>query len=502
MQFTDIYFPLFLSVVFALYWFALRRTLAGQNALLLTASYIFYGWWDWRFLILIIITTLSTFGSAFALHGSYRRMALTGNIVLNIGILVVFKYLNFFGENLARLFRITGIELDWFTIDVLLPVGISFYTFQAISYSVDVYRRQIEPTRNLLSFATYVAYFPQLVAGPIEKASHLLPQIESPRRWNTARATEGMRMILIGLVKKLCIADMLAIYADRLYADDLASPLSNLAAGTIFTFQIYFDFSAYSEIARGVSRLLGIELIANFRFPCLARNVVDFWQRWHISLMQWFRDYLYIPLGGSRHGRAITVRNTAIIFLLSGLWHGAGWNFVIWGAYWATVYIVAKQVLRQHRTDSSIRLSDMPRIIATFGVVALGFYLFRCSDTVQIANGFINVWAYILAFGAAAAMSALILRYKALRIALAILLIIGAAAALWMIGERWYLVLKAWWLVPLLMVGAIEWRCRNAGYPLALAPRQRWARMVLYQICLAMILLSEPTEMSFIYFQF
>lgn len=502
MQFTDIYFPLFLSVVFALYWFALRRTPAGQNALLLAASYIFYGWWDWRFLILIIITTLSSFGSAFALRGRYRRIALTGNIVLNIGILVVFKYLNFFGENLARLFRLAGIELDWFTIDVLLPVGISFYTFQAISYSVDVYRRQIEQTRNLLSFATYVAYFPQLVAGPIEKASHLLPQIESPRRWDTARATGGMHMILIGLVKKLCIADMLAIYADRLYAGDLASPLSNLAAGTIFSLQIYFDFSAYSEIARGVSRLLGIELMANFRFPYLARNVIDFWQRWHISLMQWFRDYLYIPLGGNRRGKWITVRNTAIIFLLSGLWHGAAWNFVIWGVYWAVVYIMAKQMLRQRRTDSSVRLSDMPRIIATFGAVAFGFYLFRCSDAVQLANGFANVWAYVLAFGAAAGMSALILRYKALRIALAILLIIGAAAALWMIGERWYLALKVWWLVPLLMVGAIEWHCRNAGYPLALVPRRRWRRIILYQVCLAMILLSEPTEMSFIYFQF
>lgn len=309
MQFTEITFAVFLTVVFALYWLLLRKWVKAQNMLLLCASYLFYGWWDWRFLALIMLTTLTTFVTALWARSRYGRWLTAANIVINLGILVVFKYLNFFSENLQRLFALAGWNLDWFTLDVLLPVGISFYTFQAIAYSVDVYRRRVEACDSVVAFATFIAYFPQLVAGPIERASQLLPQIISPRRWDEAMAVSGLRMILFGVMKKVCIADMLALYADRLYSGSLGSPLATLAAGIVFTLEIYCDFSAYSEIARGVSRLLGIELMANFRFPYFSRNILEFWRRWHISLMWWFRDYVYIPLGGNRRGATRTAVN-------------------------------------------------------------------------------------------------------------------------------------------------------------------------------------------------
>lgn len=285
MQFTEIAFAVFLTVVFVLYRLVLRRWVRAQNMLLLAASYLFYGWWDWRFLGLIMLTTATTFVSARLANGRCGRLVTASNIALNLGILVVFKYLNFFSYNLQRLFSLVGWNLDWFTVDVLLPVGISFYTFQAIAYSVDVYKRRVKACADPLAFATFIAYFPQLVAGPIERASQLLPQIEAPRRWDAAYATSGLRMILFGVMKKVCIADMLAIYADRLYEGNLLNPVMALAAGVVFTLEIYCDFSAYSEIARGVSRLLGIELMANFRFPYFSRNIIEFWRRWHISLM-------------------------------------------------------------------------------------------------------------------------------------------------------------------------------------------------------------------------
>ena len=337
MQFTDIIFAPFLIIVFVMYWLVLRRYTGLQNVLLLAVSYLFYGWWDWRFLGLIILTSATTWVSALFINRKWGRYLITLNIILNLGILVLFKYFNFFSENLSRLFALFGMSLDWFTLDVLLPVGISFYTFQAIGYSCDVYKGRIEPCRDIISFFTFIAYFPQLVAGPIERASRLLPQISNPRTWNPAYATTGMRMIMFGLLKKLCIADILAIYVDRIFSQPELSAAMVLVGGIAFSIEIYCDFSAYSEIARGVSRLLGIELMANFRFPYFSRNVLDFWRRWHISLMQWFRDYLYIPLGGNRKGEMRTIINSFIVFSLSGLWHGAAWNFIVWGLYWALV---------------------------------------------------------------------------------------------------------------------------------------------------------------------
>lgn len=254
MQFTQIEFAIFLITVFSVYWLALRNSLKLQNALLLTASYTFYGWWDWRFLGLIMLTTASTFATALLAGRRHGRAWTAANIILNVGILIAFKYLGFFTENLRALLNLWDLEVDWMVVDILLPVGISFYTFQAISYSVDVYRKEIHPTRDLLAFATFIAYFPQLIAGPIERASQLLGQITAPRRWDSSFATSGLRMILYGVMKKVCVADMLALYADRLYDGDLLNPLVNVAAGIVFSLQIYCDFSAYSEIARGGNR--------------------------------------------------------------------------------------------------------------------------------------------------------------------------------------------------------------------------------------------------------
>lgn len=372
MQFTEIGFAIFFVAVFALYWFVLRRRTAAQNVLLLAASYLFYGWWDWRFLGLIMLTTATTYGSAFLARKPYGKAAVTANIALNLGILALFKYLGFFTENLQRLIAAFGWNIGWFTVDVLLPVGISFYTFQAIAYSVDVYKGRVEACRDPLAFATFIAYFPQLVAGPIERASSLLPQIERPRRWDYAQAVDGCRMVLFGIMKKVCVADMLAIYVDRLYAD-ISSPAVCVAAGLLFTMEIYFDFSAYSEIARGTSRMLGIELMANFRFPYFSRNVAEFWQRWHISLMNWFRDYLYIPLGGNRKGRRRTILNTMTIFALSGLWHGAAWNFIVWGIYWGVVYVVAKQVFGQRMSKAPIQYLSLPGHDGDFGFCNIRF---------------------------------------------------------------------------------------------------------------------------------
>ena len=503
MQFTDIVFPFFLTVVFCLYWLVLRRSVLWQNLLLLAASYTFYGWWDWRFLGLIMLTTATTYAAALFARGRWGKLITAANIVANLAILVAFKYFNFFSENISRLFGLFGFSLDWFTLDVLLPVGISFYTFQAISYSVDVYKGRVEPCRDLPAFCTFIAYFPQLVAGPIERASQLLPQIVGERRWRTDYAVSGMRMILFGLLKKLCVADMLAVYVDRMYDSGFhGGALVVLAAGVAFAIEIYCDFSAYSEIARGVSRLFGIELMANFRFPYFSRNVIELWRRWHISLMWWFRDYVYIPLGGSRRGQLRAALNTVAVFVLSGLWHGAAWNFVLWGVYWSVVYAIARYAFKMRSPDSPLEASGIPGMIATFGVVAFGLFIFRSPDWNCIAVGLRSAWIYVAAFGAAWAVMLSLVRLRFLRVAAGIVVLCAAAVAAWIVLPQWWLLLKGWWLVPAAIVLAVEWRSRNTDFALERMPRRRCARVAFYWLCLAFILLSEPVGMTFIYFQF
>lgn len=506
MLFTDIVFALFMGCFFCIYWYALRRSLRWQNVWLLSASYLFYGWWDWRFLILILLTSATTFFSAILFERYRRKWLITANIVFNLGILALFKYFNFFTENISRLFSLAGMNLDWFTIDVLLPVGISFYTFQAISYSIDVSRGDIRPTRNIVGFFTFIAFFPQLVAGPIERAGALLPQILHPRRWDYSRAVEGLRMVLFGVMKKVCVADMLAIYVDRIFdGNDAMTPMSVLAGGVLFTLQIYCDFSAYSEIARGVARMLGVELMANFRFPLFSRNILEFWQRWHISLMLWFRDYLYIPLGGNRRGKWRTALNFTIVFLLSGLWHGAAWNFVIWGAFWAVCYVIGKFIIGLRRPAHPSSCSDLPDMALTFGVIAAGFYIFRCTTLTQVWSGVCNGWMFIICFlllwGILRLLSPLFQRIPTPHPAILAIASIAAIAFL-IVAGYWPLLLKFWWFSAAIIVFAIEWTGRRGDYPFADVPRHKLPRLALYWIMAAMILLSEPTDMTFIYFQF
>lgn len=502
MQFTEITFALFLSIVFVLYWLVLRRWVKGQNVLLLCASYLFYGWWDWRFLGLIALTTATTFVSALYARGRFGKAATVANIVVNVGILVAFKYFNFFSENLQRLSELLGWNLDWFTVDVLLPVGISFYTFQAIAYSVDVYKGRVRACTDPVAFATFIAYFPQLVAGPIERASDLLTQIQSPRRWQESRAVSGARMLLFGVLKKVCVADMLALYTERLFEAHLDNPLLVLAAGILFSLQIYCDFSAYSEIARGVSRLLGIELMANFRFPYFSRNILEFWRRWHISLMQWFRDYVYIPLGGNRRGGRRTAMNMCLVFLLSGLWHGAAWNFILWGAYWAVAYLIGKYLLKLRRRDTAIALRDIPDMVLTFGTVAFGFFIFRCNEMWQVAAGISNVAVYALFFGVLYLVAKVLCRSRVARIAVFVAAIAGLAAGVYFLLPRWPLALRLWWLLPTALVLAVEWHSRNCDHALEHMASARWKRIAFYWVCMALILISEPVDMTFIYFQF
>ena len=514
--------------VFAAYWLLPQMTVRRQNVLLLAASYIFYGWWDWRFLGLIALTSLTTYTTArLAASCMYTgnatgaadtaaadadsglpvcaKVVTAANILLNAGILLLFKYFNFFAAGFTSMLDLFGLNTAPIVIDVLLPVGISFYTFQAISYSVDVCRRRITPCTDAVAFFTYIAYFPQLVAGPIERATHLLPQIVSPRRWSEAMAVSGMRMILFGVMKKVCVADMAAIYVDGAFAAGISSPQQMVTAALLFCIQIYCDFSAYSEIARGVSRLLGIELMANFRFPYFSRNILEFWQRWHISLMLWMRDYVYIPLGGNRRGRRRMYINTACVFLLSGLWHGAGWNYILWGASWALLYICGKAVLGLRRPEGPIKAADLPSMAATMCAVTLTFYIFRCHTMSDISAGLRYAWAPVVLFALLWAAASLLVRIgrKAL-ICIASAIVISLIAIVCMCHDAagWWLLLKGWWLIPAVAVLAAEWAGRNSDHPLEHMPASRALRRLIYAGCFTAILLSEPVDMSFIYFQF
>lgn len=328
MLFNSFEFLIFLPIVFLLYWFVFKP-LRWQNLFIVAVSYIFYGWWDWRFLILIAFTTLCSFASGIVLEKlegqrTKQKWVSAANITLNLLILCIFKYFNFFGENLAELFQLFGVEADWVTIDILLPVGISFYTFQALSYTIDVYQHKIKPTHDIVAFFAFISFFPQLVAGPIERATNLLPQFLVPRGFSYDKAVDGMRQILWGLFKKMVVADNCAVAVNLIFDEYQTLGGTHLFLGALFfTFQIYGDFSGYSDIAIGTARLFGVNLMRNFNFPYFSRDIAEFWRRWHISLTTWFRDYIYIPLGGSRCGKWKAMRNTLIIFLVSGFWHGA-----------------------------------------------------------------------------------------------------------------------------------------------------------------------------------
>lgn len=398
MLFNSFEFLIFLPIVFLLYWF-IFKPLRWQNLLVVIASYIFYGWWDWRFLILIAFTTICSFFSGILIekyktNRSSQRWICGTNILLNLVILGYFKYCNFFGENLATILRHIGFNVDWVTLDILLPVGISFYTFQALSYTIDVYRKKIEATHDLIAFIAFISFFPQLVAGPIERATNLLPQFLQPRKFDYSLAVDGMRQILWGAFKKMVIADNCATVANSIFADYSTFDGFNLFFGAIFfTFQIYGDFSGYSDIAIGTAKLFGINLMQNFNYPYFSRDIAEFWRRWHISLQTWFRDYIYIPLGGSRCSKWKVARNTLVIFLISGFWHGANWTFVLWGIYHALLFFPLFILGRNRKYIDVVAngkllpsCKEAVQMIITFLLVMIGWIIFRAENVTQAWN--------------------------------------------------------------------------------------------------------------------
>lgn len=474
MLFNSLEFAIFLPLVFLLYWFvfdyAMKRCskqLLWQNLFVVVASYVFYGWWDWRFLILIAFTSFCSWGSGLLIDKSPKhKLWLTLNIVINLLILGIFKYFNFFVDSFCGLFNLT----NNLVIKVILPVGISFYTFQALSYSIDVYRKKIAPTKDVVAFFAYVSFFPQLVAGPIERATNLLPQFEKKRVFDYAEAVDGMRRILWGLFKKIVVADNCATYVDQVWANYQNECGSTLAlAAILFAFQIYGDFSGYSDIAIGSAKLFGIRLRDNFITPYFSRNVAEFWKRWHISLNTWFVDYVYIPLGGSREGRWKTIRNTFVIFLLSGLWHGANWTYVTWGLYHALLFVPLILLGRTKAYTGVATWKQIPQILLTFALVTLGWIIFR-------APSIADAWEYI----GGICNSSLI-------------------SVPWLMTREYYIPTFAGLVVLLL----IEWFTKHLAHAFAWHIKYGWIRWIIYYIIVVAIFQLQPSgDVQFIYFQF
>jgi alginate O-acetyltransferase complex protein AlgI len=391
MLFNSIDFAVFLPLVFSIYWL-LNKRLKLQNLLLLLSSYLFYGYWDWRFLSLIIFSSLVDYTIGIALSKEIkitkRKCFLWISIIVNIGFLGFFKYYNFFLDNFISAFSFFGSNFSINSVNIILPVGISFYTFQTLSYTIDVYNRKIEPSRDIIAFSSFVSFFPQLVAGPIERAINLLPQFVNKRIFNYSIAVNGLRQILWGFFKKIVIADTCATYTNLIFNDyNNYSGVALLFGAILFAFQIYGDFSGYSDIAIGTSRLFGFNLMQNFNFPYFSRDISEFWRRWHISLSTWFRDYLYIPLGGSRGSVFKKVRNVFIIFIVSGFWHGANWTYIAWGALNA-IYFLPLLLLKKNRVNTNTiainrtlpTFKEFFQMITTFLLVVIAWIFFRSEN--------------------------------------------------------------------------------------------------------------------------
>jgi len=410
MSFNSIEFLLFLPIVFLLYWFVFNKNLKSQNLLILVSSYVFYGWWDYRFLSLIFLSTIVDYiiGLNIPKQDSKKiqKLLLWCSVLFNLSVLGFFKYYNFFVDSWLDLFNSVGYEIKsvW-TLNIILPVGISFYTFQTMSYTIDIYRKKLEPTKDFISFASFVSFFPQLVAGPIERATNLLPQILQKREFKYEQGVQGLRLIMWGMFKKVVIADSLAPMVDNIFSnyEDFGGGILWLGA-IYFAFQIYCDFSGYSDIAIGTSKLFGFELMSNFKFPYFSRNIGEFWRRWHISLSTWFRDYLYIPLGGSQEGKWRSIRNIFIIFLVSGFWHGANWTFIFWGLFHSILFLPSFIFNTNRKYTTSIiaenALLPSPKefvqVGVTFILVTIGWVFFR-SET--IGDSFNYLSKMFLEFG-------------------------------------------------------------------------------------------------------
>lgn len=477
MLFNSFEFLIFLPVVFILYWKVFGGKLKLQNAFVVIASYVFYGWWDWRFLVLIAITTFCSYFSGIAIDSTDRKaiqkISLWGNIVINIGILCCFKYFNFFAINFAALLRMVGMQADPVTLDLILPVGISFYTFQALSYTIDVYRGKITGTKDFFAFFAFISFFPQLVAGPIERATNLLPQFLKERKFNYSQATDGCWQILWGFFKKVVVADNCATIANHIFNDYESFGSMSLFAGAIFfTFQIYGDFSGYSDIAIGTAKLFGINLMQNFKVPYFSRNIAEFWRRWHISLTTWFRDYIYIPLGGSRCSKSKVVRNTFAIFLISGFWHGAEWTFIIWGGYHALLFVPLILTGKNRKyidTVASSRLmpslSDAAKMAVTFMLVVLGWIIFRAQNIHHAADYIGRMFSFLPS---------------------------EAAMPKHSLEAGIYIVLMLF----------VEWFTREKSHSLQLTLKSRALNITVITILILIIELTMGKPSDFIYFQF
>lgn len=481
MLFNSIDFAIFLPIVFILYWFVFNRNLRAQNIFIFVVSYVFYGWWDWRFLTLIFFSTCVDFFVGKALlkeeRESKRKVLLWTSIIVNLTFLGFFKYYNFFVDNFNMAYTFFGSDFRASSLNIILPVGISFYTFQTLSYTIDVYRKNLTPTTSFIDFSAFVCFFPQLVAGPIERATNLLPQFYQKRTFDYSKAVDGMRQILWGLIKKVVIADNCAEYANLIFNNSESYGGSTLLLGSIFfAFQIYGDFSGYSDIAIGVSRLFGFSLMKNFAFPYFSRDAAEFWRRWHISLSTWFRDYLYFPLGGSKGSKLLSIRNTFIIFLVSGFWHGANWTFIFWGLLNA-IYFLPLLIFDRNRLN--------------IGVVAAGKLLPSIQDAIKIiVTFFLTVFAWIF------------FRAESLTHAFSIISNIFSSS-LFSAPE----ISSSYLLVILLIVifVAIEWLGREGEYGYQFIGNldrkfQRWSIYAFTIFVIGMYMQSEETP--FIYFQF
>lgn len=484
MLFNSVQFALFLPLVFLLYWFVFDRFISKskhqlrlQNIFIVVASYVFYGWWDWRFLMLIAFTSFCSWGSGlFIGRARTKKRAKTWmwlNIILNLGILALFKYYDFFVAEFAQLFHLST---EGLLLKVILPVGISFYTFQALSYSIDIYRGKIEPTKDIVAFFAFISFFPQLVAGPIERATNLLPQFLKKREFDYDKAVDGMRLILWGLFKKIVVADNCGVYVDQVYsyyANQSGSTL--LLAAIFFSIQIYCDFSGYSDIAIGTAKLFGIRLMRNFNLPHFSRDIAEFWRRWHISLTTWFRDYVYIPLGGSQVSKAKVVRNTFIIFLLSGFWHGANWTYIAWGAYHAVLFLPLILLGKNRKYLNQVAegrvlptWKETGQMLLTFLLVTIGLIIFRSESIGQ-------AWAFVCGI---------------------------ADKSLFSIP--W--IYSATYIVPmpfiLLLFLVMEWTGRNKECPLKLNGANKVLQWFVYVLFVVLVFSFGETSESFIYFQF
>jgi len=481
MLFNSIDFAIFLPIVFVLYWFVASKNLKLQNFLIVAASYLFYGWWDWRFLSLILFSTIIdyTIGQKLRVeeNETKRKVLLWSSILLNLGFLGFFKYYNFFLDNFITAFSFFGTEINANSLNIILPVGISFYTFQTLSYTIDIYKRKLEPTNDIIAFSAFVSFFPQLVAGPIERATNLLPQFYKKREFNYAKAVDGMRQILWGLFKKIVIADNCALYANDIFNNSSDYTGSTLFMGAIFfAFQIYGDFSGYSDIAIGTSRLFGFKLKQNFAFPYFSRDIAEFWRRWHISLSTWFRDYLYIPLGGSRGGKWNKIRNVFIIFIISGFWHGANWTFIIWGALNA-LFFLPLLLTNKNRNNLEVvaqgkvlpSLKELFSILFTFSLTVFAWVFFRAenlSHAVQyILDVFKNPGSFLLV--------SVYMKHKVI-------------------------------LLLLFLFVLVEWFGREGQYAIAHIgiKWKRPFRYALYYVIIIAIIFFGGKEQQFIYFQF